>query len=56
MLLGFFFEDGIECVLSDFSVLFFKDQADLERQVFGYARQVGGERIWRKTTAGVAAG
>jgi LmbE family N-acetylglucosaminyl deacetylase len=27
---------------------FFADLADLERQVFGYARTVGGERLWQR--------
>lgn len=27
---------------------FFTDRADLERQVFGYARRIGGERVWRQ--------
>jgi LmbE family N-acetylglucosaminyl deacetylase len=27
---------------------FFTDRADLERQVFGYAASVGGERVWRQ--------
>ena len=29
---------------------FFTDRADLERQVRGYAAQVGGERLWQQTT------
>jgi len=43
----------IEAILAYRSQLstFFEDKADLERQVFGYARQVGGERIWQKTAA-----
>lgn len=32
---------------SQFST-FWTDQADLERQVRGYAERVGGERVWRK--------
>lgn len=31
---------------------FFTDRADLERQVFGYAASVGGERAWRLTSPG----
>ena len=27
---------------------FFRDREDLERQVFAYARRVGGERFWRR--------
>jgi len=30
---------------------FWHDQADLERQVRGYAATVGGERIWRKASS-----
>jgi LmbE family N-acetylglucosaminyl deacetylase len=40
----------IEAILafrSQFST-FFRDRPDLERQVMGYAKQVGGERVWRK--------
>ena len=29
---------------------FFTDEDDLNRQVRGYAQQVGGERVWRKTS------
>lgn len=40
----------LEAVLAYKSQLstFFTDRADLERQVFGYARRIGGERIWRQ--------
>ncbi|MEZ4715428.1 MAG: PIG-L family deacetylase [Caldilineaceae bacterium] len=30
---------------------FFTDRADLERQVRGYAAQVGGERLWQRATS-----
>ena len=42
-------EAKIEAILSYQSQLstFFEDQADLEHQVIGYARGVGGERVWR---------
>jgi LmbE family N-acetylglucosaminyl deacetylase len=40
----------IESILAFRSQLstFFTDRADLERQVRGYAAQVGGERLWRR--------
>jgi LmbE family N-acetylglucosaminyl deacetylase len=31
---------------------FWTDQADLERQLFSYAREVGGERLWTLATPG----
>lgn len=43
----------IEAILayrSQFST-FWTDRADLERQVRGYAEKVGGERVWRQSTA-----
>lgn len=40
----------VEAILTYKSQLstFFTDKTDLERQVFGYAQTVGGERVWRQ--------
>ncbi len=41
----------VEAILAYRSQLstFFQNKADLERQVFGYAQAVGGERFWQRT-------